>query len=138
HGGAEGDVDHEIAVHDVQVQPFRPGVFGPSPLGLNMGKLGGEQRGDNERCVAIHGRPSMKGSGPKAIASPAVINATRRKEVSASACGCAYAGEWKKRKTPPSSSPATSTSCARLCARRARRQSRTKCPSARSLCARVM
>src|SRR4029079_13955498 len=113
HGGAEGDVVHEVAIHDVAMQPPRPGVLGPSNLGLHMGKVGSEQLGNNERRVAIHGRGSMKGSRPKAIASPAIIKTTRLKEVCASARGCAYACEWKKRKTPPSSSLATSTSCAK-------------------------
>ena len=40
---AEGDVRHEMAVHDVEVQPFRAGLGGAVNVLGELAEIGGEQ-----------------------------------------------------------------------------------------------
>ncbi len=54
HGGAEGDVVDEVAVHDIEVEPARARGLRALHLGLDVGEVGGEERGDDERAVEIH------------------------------------------------------------------------------------
>lgn len=55
HGGAEGDVVNEVAVHDVEVEPFGTSVFGAVDFFFDVGEVGGEERGEDEGSVEIHG-----------------------------------------------------------------------------------
>ena len=41
--GAEGDVRHKLAVHDVEVQPVGAGPFGAGGFFAQAGEIGGQQ-----------------------------------------------------------------------------------------------
>lgn len=48
-GGAEGDVGHEVPVHDVDVQPLRAVLFdGAGAFCTQVGEVGGEDGGRDD------------------------------------------------------------------------------------------
>jgi hypothetical protein len=58
-GGAEGDVGHEMAVHDIDVNPVRALCLDRLNLGAEIGEVGREDgRGDFYRTVKFHGGSS--------------------------------------------------------------------------------
>ena len=45
---AKAEVGHEVAVHDVEVKPFRAGAMNAPKFSIEAGKVGGEKRWSND------------------------------------------------------------------------------------------
>ena len=53
--GADGEVGHEMAVHDVDVDPVGPGLIDRAHFLAEPGEVGGEDGGGDQRACGLWG-----------------------------------------------------------------------------------
>ena len=56
HGGTEGNIVHEMAIHDVEMQPIGAGIFGAMDLGFETREVRGEDGWSDESFRRDHDR----------------------------------------------------------------------------------